>query len=963
MANIKFSQFTEKTTLGTVDFLVGYTGAENVQISPTNLLSTFVSGSGTNGQVAYFDPSNNLTGENAFFWDYTNKRLGIGTNIPNYKVHIKDNSVTTGSKTLLQLQSDPINNGGSLNLDFRVSSANTDDRYVARISGMREGNGALSQLQFWTESSGLYQRMTITSAGNVGIGTNTPSSTLQISGTLDATGISQLGSGGSNVYLTSSSAGNVGIGTSAPGYKLDIYGDAVSGIVRVKNVANGRDTFRSENAAGTRTLNFGNDGSGHGLLLIRNSSGTVNNYITGSGDSYFNGGNVGIGTAFPTGKLEIQNEQVTTQFDRDCFLRLHPSATTDAGGFTNMFFGTSTVNNYGVAIGGLRAGTGDGEPSFSIRMLDDAITGTEVLRIDNPGNATFAGTVSATRFQGTTYPYNTTVGHTANATTTYIEAGSSSKTSIELSGGDANSNIKFITPNASNVETLALTIDTSQNATFTGNVDLADNKKLQLGASQDLKLYHDGSHSIIQDSGTGVLKIITSGVTFQNAGATANTLVLDSSGNATFAGDVIMSKNAGPTLNMNTNSAGNTSKILLHEGTTASPQNGASIRYDGSANAFKIGVGTSVDTTRLTIDRDTGLTTFTGTVLLQGDGGNAQKYLAIYNEGTATHDDVVLGFKTHGSRQYSIGIDRSTTNFTLSNLYASVSSGVLLSVDNSGNAIFTGDIQVGGWVKGVNATNTLYSATSLGTYLQSPTNSGTGSNIYFRNTSGTVFQTFSQVAGGTSTFAGNITVSTASATLNLLSETNGNSTINFADPADNNVGQIIYRHNGNSMAFDTNDVERMRIDSSGNASIGSTTNAGYRLKVEGTGTVQLNNRTGSDGAIFAASKDGAIVGSITVTSSATAFNTSSDYRLKEDLQDFAGLDMVSKISVYDFKWKADESRSYGVMAHELQEVLPQAVTEEKDAEEMQGVDYSKIVPLLVKSIQELKSEIEELKSK
>ena len=40
MANIKFSQFTEKTTLGTIDFLVGYTGAENVQISPTNLLST-----------------------------------------------------------------------------------------------------------------------------------------------------------------------------------------------------------------------------------------------------------------------------------------------------------------------------------------------------------------------------------------------------------------------------------------------------------------------------------------------------------------------------------------------------------------------------------------------------------------------------------------------------------------------------------------------------------------------------------------------------------------------------------------------------------------------------------------------------------------------------------------------------------------------------------------------------------
>ena len=105
------------------------------------------------------------------------------------------------------------------------------------------------------------------------------------------------------------------------------------------------------------------------------------------------------------------------------------------------------------------------------------------------------------------------------------------------------------------------------------------------------------------------------------------------------------------------------------------------------------------------------------------------------------------------------------------------------------------------------------------------------------------------------------------------------------------------------------------------------------------------------------------VGSISTSGVATAFNTSSDYRLKEDLKDFDGLDKVSKIPVYDFKWKTDNSRSYGVLAHELQEVLPQAVNGEKDAEEMQGVDYSKIVPLLIKSIQELKQEIEILKNK
>jgi len=104
------------------------------------------------------------------------------------------------------------------------------------------------------------------------------------------------------------------------------------------------------------------------------------------------------------------------------------------------------------------------------------------------------------------------------------------------------------------------------------------------------------------------------------------------------------------------------------------------------------------------------------------------------------------------------------------------------------------------------------------------------------------------------------------------------------------------------------------------------------------------------------------VGSITTSGSATAFNTSSDYRLKEDLKDFDGLDKVSNIKVYNFKWKVDENRSYGVLAHELAEVLPQAVNGEKDAEKMQGVDYSKIVPLLVKSIQELKAEIETLKT-
>ena len=99
--------------------------------------------------------------------------------------------------------------------------------------------------------------------------------------------------------------------------------------------------------------------------------------------------------------------------------------------------------------------------------------------------------------------------------------------------------------------------------------------------------------------------------------------------------------------------------------------------------------------------------------------------------------------------------------------------------------------------------------------------------------------------------------------------------------------------------------------------------------------------------------------------------TTSDYRLKEDLKPFKALDTICKINVYNYKWKDIEGDNinYGVLAHELQELIPEVVAGEKDEvnkkgeEEYQSVDYSKLVPHLIQSIQELKAEIELLKSK
>ncbi len=115
------------------------------------------------------------------------------------------------------------------------------------------------------------------------------------------------------------------------------------------------------------------------------------------------------------------------------------------------------------------------------------------------------------------------------------------------------------------------------------------------------------------------------------------------------------------------------------------------------------------------------------------------------------------------------------------------------------------------------------------------------------------------------------------------------------------------------------------------------------------------------------------IGSIRVNNNNNnvAYNTSSDYRLKEDLKEFKALDTVCKIKVYNYTWKDDPSdfRDQGILAHELDELIPQAVSGEKDALDKddnilpQSVDYSKIVPHLVQSIQELKAEIEILKNK
>ena len=72
---------------------------------------------------------------------------------------------------------------------------------------------------------------------------------------------------------------------------------------------------------------------------------------------------------------------------------------------------------------------------------------------------------------------------------------------------------------------------------------------------------------------------------------------------------------------------------------------------------------------------------------------------------------------------------------------------------------------------------------------------------------------------------------------------------------------------------------------------------------------------------------------------------------------------VDAIQVRKFDWKADGShQDYGMIAQELQTVAPEAVSGDADSEEMMGVDYSKLVPMLVKEIQSLRSRVAQLEN-
>ena len=241
--------------------------------------------------------------------------------------------------------------------------------------------------------------------------------------------------------------------------------------------------------------------------------------------------------------------------------------------------------------------------------------------------------------------------------------------------------------------------------------------------------------------------------------------------------------------------------------------------------------------------------------------------------------------------------------------------------------------------------------------------------------------------------------SSGTAGLGIYTGSGGNGVIDFGDSADNNVGRIIYNHSSNIMTFTTGAVERFRAGAEVSVNDGAADTGAAVFKVKGAQNNDVaifvhKNTSGSETMFRFRDGDQTTCGTIGIDTggNSVSYNTSSDYRLKENVNySFDATTRLKQLKPARFNFISNADKTVdGFLAHEVSSIVPEAIQGEKDEMEKyregdiipegssvgdfklddegnqipkhQGIDQSKLVPLLVKTIQELEARITQLEN-
>ena len=506
----------------------------DVRVDNTRSFLTETAGGGVISAVS-MNSSDNLTfGDGNFVIDVTGTaermridsagNVGIGTTAPSALLHVK----STGNGEIEVERA----SGALINLQAQA------DKGVI-------GTDSNHQLDFKANST---VRMTILEDGKVGIGTTSPSHKLHVSAEADGDYVGRItnteataganyglkidgGSNASDVALEVSSLagthlfeirgdGNVGIGTTTPSQKLEVAGDI----------------FINGGAAGGRSLQLQRTGATNPWKIVQGHTATNDLEILENQDTRFilkSGGNVGIGTTAPASKVHIEN--TAYDFDSspevgDFHLMLRDLDSSVAGdaisiGFAqstdattvgakisflteashsrgSLVFSTSSTSNVGdnaaermriTSAGNVGIGT-NSPASFLHVSKDNSNSGNQFCVADLEGtNAAVRTYTHGGDAQGLILNHYYAVGGSSNEYMRYADL-------VANVGNGAGTTMRFITKNAANTYS-TVSIDNS------GNLDLGDNQKIRLGASDDFQIYHTGTNTTMLDQGTGALVI------------------------------------------------------------------------------------------------------------------------------------------------------------------------------------------------------------------------------------------------------------------------------------------------------------------------------------------------------------------------------------------------------------------------------------------------------------------------